>query len=120
MDDEVPVLETLRLILIRLGYQVTAVKEGSEAVAACQQALADGQRIPAVILDITIRGGLGGRETMERLLALDPKVKGIVSSGYSNDPVMANCLEYGFRATVGKPYSVDQLGTVLRRVLDTP
>ena len=68
-------------------------------------------------MDLTIRGGKGGRETIEELLTIDPAAKVIVSSGYSDDPVMSNFEEYGFRDVIKKPYKLDEVASVLRRVL---
>ena len=70
-----------------------------------------------VILDLTIPGGMGGKETIERLLELDPDVKAIVSSGYSNDPVVANYRDYGFTTVVSKPYMMDELREALQSVM---
>jgi CheY-like chemotaxis protein len=76
-----------------------------------------GQPFDAVILDLTVPGGIGGKEAMKRLLEIDPRVKAIVSSGYSNDPVMAKFREYGFRGVIAKPYKIEELSGVLRRII---
>jgi CheY-like chemotaxis protein len=76
-----------------------------------------GAPFDAVIMDLTVPGGMGGREAMERLLEIDPTVTAIVSSGYSNDPVMANYREYGFQAVLTKPYQLHDLEQVVRRVV---
>ena len=68
-------------------------------------------------MDLTIRGGLGGKETIARLREIDPGVKAVVSSGYSNDPVMADYREHGFLGVVAKPYLIEELSKVLRRVM---
>ena len=70
-----------------------------------------------VIMDLTIPGGKGGKEVIRELLELDPAVKAIVSSGYSNDPVMANYTEYGFKGFVNKPFKIEDLGKALEQVL---
>jgi DNA-binding NarL/FixJ family response regulator len=77
-------------------------------------------RFHVVILDLTIPGGMGGRECIEALLRIDPKVRAIVSSGYADDPVMANYRRHGFRAVVPKPYAVENIGRVIAKVLNAP
>jgi two-component system cell cycle sensor histidine kinase/response regulator CckA len=117
MDDEAMIQELLREILTSLGYAVECVGDGTAAVAAYQQAQAAGQAFAAVILDLTIPGQMGGVETLVRLQALDPQVCAIVSSGYAQDPVLAHFAQYGFRAVIAKPYTVEGLHAVLQRVL---
>ena len=70
-----------------------------------------------VIMDLTIPGGMSGRETIEKLMEMDPAAKAIVSSGYSNDPIMANYEQYGFRGVIAKPYRLQELSEVLHRVI---
>ena len=117
MDDE----EALRVLLARslnkLGYEVQSARDGSEAIALYQAAKASGRVFDAVLLDLTISGGMGGVETAARLKELNPLVKLIVSSGYSDASVMANYREYGFDDIIRKPWQTAQLGEVLRRVL---
>jgi DNA-binding NarL/FixJ family response regulator len=88
-----------------------------EATVAYQHAQAAGQPFAAVILDITVPGGVGGKEAMARLQAIDPQVKALISSGYANDPIMANFAQYGFSGVVTKPYTVERLKQALQRVL---
>ncbi len=118
MDDEESVREILGQILKYLGYEVELTSEGEEALSTYAQALAKGCRFDAVILDLTVPGGLGGKETIARLRELDPEVKAIVSSGYSNDPVLANYQAYGFSGLVAKPFRVEELGQVLKEALE--
>jgi DNA-binding NarL/FixJ family response regulator len=77
-----------------------------------------GKPFDAVILDLTVRGGMGGKDAIQRLIAVDSTVKGIVSSGYSDDPGMTDFREYGFSGVVAKPYTVEELGETLSRVLN--
>jgi PAS domain S-box-containing protein len=108
MDDEEMIRMVTGEILTELGYEVEFAREGGEAVERYRAAKASGRPFDAVILDLTIAGGMGGRETIEKLRAEDPGVKAIVSSGYSNDPIMAHFRDYGFRDVIVKPYkSVD-------------
>jgi DNA-binding NarL/FixJ family response regulator len=76
-----------------------------------------GQPFDVVIMDLTIPGGVGGKEAIKELLAMDPEVRAIVSSGYSNDPIMADFKRYGFKGVVAKPYEIRELVEVLNRVI---
>lgn len=117
MDDEASVREVLAHMLIRLGYEPVCVKDGGQALEAYQTAQKNQEKFVAVILDLTVPGGLGGKETMELLQQLDPQVKAIVSSGYGDDPIMARYAEYGFQSVIAKPYKISDLSLVLHKVL---
>jgi len=117
MDDEEVIRNLLRELLETLGYTVECVQDGAEAVAVYQCAQAAGQPFAMVILDYTIPGGMGGLETLHRLRAIDPQVKALISSGYANNPVMADWAYYGFRGVVAKPYTMAQLQETLHNVL---
>ena len=112
MDDEEPIRKVARAMLTHLGYYVSAVAEGSAAVREYQK-----NRYDIVILDLTVRDGLGGLATLERLRALDPGVVAIVSSGYSSDPVMAEHERFGFVAKVPKPYTPEALDAAIAPLL---
>ena len=117
MDDDEMVRETAGKVLAHLGYTAFYARDGAEAIAAYEQARAEGRPFDAVIMDLTIPGGMGGKEAVKRLRELDPSVKAIVSSGYSDDPVMANYAEYGFNGVVSKPYTIHKLGETIRKAL---
>ena len=117
VDDEEMIRNLVRQLLESLGYTVECVQDGTEAVAAYQHAQAVGQSFAAVILDHTIPGGMGGLETLNCLRALDPQVKALISSGYANNPVMADWAYYGFSGVVAKPYTIAQLQEALHNVL---
>ena len=117
LDDDEQVREVAGVMLTQLGCEVVLAAEGSVAIDLYKEARDGGKPFDAVILDLTIPGGLGGKETIQYLLDIDPEVKAIVSSGYSNDPVMANFEEYGFRGVVSKPYRISDLSIVLKQVL---
>jgi two-component system cell cycle sensor histidine kinase/response regulator CckA len=117
MDDEDFIRELASMMLQKMGYDVALAEDGRQAVALYRKALEVGQPFSAVILDLTIPGGMGGKETVHQLLALDPDVRAIVSSGYSNDPVMANYASYGFCAAVKKPYLVQEMSQVLNTII---
>ena len=120
MDDAAVIRDLLRETLTNVGYTVEAACDGTEALACYQRAQAEGHPFCAVILDITIPGGMGGQETIVRLRALDPQVKVLISSGYATDPVMANYAQYGFDGVVAKPYTVQRVQMALQRVLRQP
>ena len=116
MDDEGAIREVLCQMLHKLGYEAVCVKDGGQALEAYQQAKKQGP-FDAVILDLTIPNGLGGKETLELLLQLDPQIRAIVSSGYGDDPIMANYENYGFKSVIAKPYKISELSLVLHNVM---
>lgn len=120
MDDEEAIRDMTCALLARLGFTVTAVSDGEAVVKAYVAAKQVCRPFDVVMLDLTVPGGMGGREAMQELLKFDPQVKGIVSSGYSSDPVMADYQEFGFRARVAKPYRVQDLAKALRSVMAEP
>jgi PAS domain S-box-containing protein len=118
MDDEEIIRDVAQEILVHLGYTVKLCKDGNEALDCYRYALHEGEPFDAVIMDLTIPRGIGGKDLMKKLLEIDPKAKGIVSSGYSNDPVLANYRDYKFSGMVAKPYKVTELSEVLHNVLN--
>ncbi|MFC1943434.1 PAS domain S-box protein [Chloroflexota bacterium] len=117
MDDDKAITEMLSNMLSEGGYEVEVTRDGEEAIERYAKAKESGQPFDAVILDITIPGGMGGEEAIKKLLEIDPNVKAIVSSGYANAPIMAKFREYGFSAVATKPYSTGELERTLRRIL---
>ncbi|HEU4389777.1 MAG TPA: response regulator, partial [Blastocatellia bacterium] len=116
MDDEETIRDVAAQMLESLGCEAASVRDGSDAIDLYHSAWQNGEPFDAVILDLTVPGGMGGKEVVERLLELDPDVKAIVCSGYSNDPVMADFDQHGFVGFVAKPYKIQELSDVLRRV----
>lgn len=116
MDDEETIRRLGERLLQRLQCQSRIVVDGETCLQVYREELAAGRRFDVVILDLTVAGGMGGRECIAELRKLDPTVRAIVSSGYSNDPVMANYREYGFLAVVPKPYTVGALAEAIQRV----
>ena len=119
MDDEPGIRTLLTAILKHFGYETTTVPDGAEAIREYKEAREQGRPYSAVIMDLTIPGGMGGKDTIRALRELDPNIKAIVCSGYSNDPVLAEYQKYGFLARVEKPYRMQELGRVLRSVIET-
>ena len=118
MDDEAIVIEVASQMLDRLGYDATLAKDGMEVIDIYEKAVRSGKAFDAVILDLHIDGGMGGTVAMKKLLQMDPDVKGIVSSGYANDPEMTDFEKYGFCGVVEKPYSMHELRNILNRIID--
>jgi two-component system, cell cycle sensor histidine kinase and response regulator CckA len=119
MDDEAAIRDLTSELLGTLGYAVTAVPDGAEALRTYQQAMRRGEAFHAVILDATIRGGMGGVATIERLRDLDPNVTAIICSGYSDEAALAEFLAYGFQAALAKPFTRHELANVLQRTIET-
>jgi PAS domain S-box-containing protein len=120
MDDEKVVRNVAGRILSRVGYFVEFAANGAEAIERYKMAMESGQPFDAVIMDLTIPGGMGGREAIKKLLEIDPDIKAIVSSGYSNDPVIADFKSYGFCEFIAKPYSRMELSRKISQVLRKP
>jgi PAS domain S-box-containing protein len=117
MDDEPDVRALALRMLERLGIAAEGVEDGAAAIRAYRTALDEGRRFDVVIMDLTVSGGMGGREATTALLGIDPGAAVVVSSGYSNDPIMGSFREYGFRAVLTKPYTVSEMRGVLGAIL---
>ena len=119
MDDEEGIRELTSQLLNTLGYEVTAVTDGVEAINTYERAMRRGEHFQAVILDATIRGGMGGLATISRLRNIDPSVVAIICSGYSDEAALAEFLQYGFRGALPKPFTRRDLADVLQRAFTT-
>ena len=119
MDDEEMIRDVTSKILEEIGYQVDAAEDGAETIEKYKKSIGTDDAFDAVIMDLTIPGGMGGKETIVKLHEIDPQVKAIVSSGYSGDPIMANYQDFGFSGVICKPYKFEEIGKVLHRVLST-
>ena len=117
MDDERLIRGIARDMLKRAGYEVAVAADGKEAIAKYRETFEAGKKFDAVILDLTVPGGMGGEQAVRELIKIDPQVAAIVSSGYSDDAVLARFTEYGFAGTVPKPYSLRELLTAVKRVM---
>ncbi|MHC1709989.1 MAG: ATP-binding protein [Methanomassiliicoccales archaeon] len=117
MDDQEPIREVLKEMLESMGFRVDTVEDGESAVKSYRLALEEQDPYTLVILDLTIPGGMGGRETIRHLRELDPEVKAIVSSGYSNDETMAEHRTHGFSGVIPKPFTKDELAQEIKKVL---
>lgn len=117
MDDEEILREVTGQILEQMGYEVALSRDGVEAIELYKKAMESHRPFEVVIMDLTIPGGMGGKETLRRLLEINPRVKAIVSSGYSNDPIMAEYKQYGFSGVISKPYKIEELSQTLHKVI---
>ena len=118
MDDEQSIRRMVEDALTQFGYEVTSVHEGREAIDMVSQSLANGKNFEVAILDLTIPGAMGGKETIQHLRSLDPHIKAIVTSGYSDDPIMSDFQKYGFQGILVKPYKIFDLAKILESMFD--
>jgi two-component system cell cycle sensor histidine kinase/response regulator CckA len=116
MDDEEAILEVGKELLEANGFSVETAKDGKATIELYIEAHKNGKKFDAVIMDLTIRGGMGGKEAIGELLRYDPDAVAIVSSGYSNDPVMAEHRKFGFSGVVQKPYLIHEMVEMIRSV----
>ena len=116
MDDEEMIRELARQMLARLGYSPVTARDGSEAVELYREAMGSDRPFDVAILDLTVKGGMGGQDAIKALLEMDPDVRAIVASGYSNDAVITSFEEYGFMDALAKPYTMEDLSNALDRI----
>jgi CheY-like chemotaxis protein len=117
MDDEQIILDVTGEILTFLKYDVMSAKDGQAAIDLYKKEKAAGSPFDIVILDLSVPNGLGGKETIELLRNVDPEVKAVVSSGYTNDPVVRNFSHYGFREKLTKPYNIQEMRNLLEKII---
>ena len=117
LEDEDNIVTLLSRIFDHYGYEAEFCYDGESAVIAFEKSITEDKPFDAVLLDLTIPGGLGGKETFLNIIKIDPNVKGIVSSGYSNDDAMSNYSQYGFSARIVKPYNIEELIQTITEVI---
>lgn len=117
MDDQEMILKIAGRLFERMGYETAFAKDGKQAIDMYREAFQSNYPFDLVILDLTVPGGMGGAEAILELSEIDPKVKAIVSSGYSNDPIMANYKDYGFCAVIPKPFTIADIKEILIKIL---
>ena len=118
MDDDEKVREVTGILLQRMGHEVELVADGWKAIEAFETAQRDGRPFDAVLLDLTVRAGVGGRETINALIKINPAVKAIIMSGYGNDPAVVSPECYGFKGGIAKPFDIEEMRNLLSRVLE--
>ncbi|PYI93988.1 MAG: hypothetical protein DME97_03710 [Verrucomicrobia bacterium] len=119
VDDEEAIRALVEFTLERLGYKVSQAESALEGVELYRQKLEAGERFDAVILDLTLPGGMGGKEALKKLIEIDPTVNAIVSSGYAMDATMSRYQDFGFRGVIAKPYEAAELGKIVHEVIES-
>ena len=117
VDDEEAIRALVEFTLTRLGYQVAQAENAAEGVNIYREKFEAGERFDAVILDLTLPGGMGGKEALKKLIEIDPTVNAIVSSGYATDATMSRYQDFGFRGVIAKPYEASELGRIVHNVV---
>jgi two-component system, cell cycle sensor histidine kinase and response regulator CckA len=117
MDDEAMIRSVTKHMLNMAGCEVLLAKNGQEAIAIYREQMTQNCSVDLCIMDLTIPSGMGGKEAVKEILRINPKARVVVASGYSNDPVMAQCEKYGFCASISKPYQISELSALLAQFL---
>ncbi len=117
MDDEDHIRKISKKMIEKFGYSVELAVDGEDAINVYKALLKNNTPPHLVIMDLTIPGGMGGKEASKIILDLDPKAKIVVSSGYSNDPIMANYREFGLKGIIPKPYRMEELKSAIKKII---
>ncbi len=117
MDDEKVIREVAEQIIRGIGYEPVMASHGIEAIELYKREKKSGERFEAAILDLTVKNGMGGKETLKELIYIDPDIKAIISSGYTDDPVIEKYRDYGFIGAITKPYKANELKELLEKVI---
>jgi PAS domain S-box-containing protein len=117
LDDEEAICALIACALGALGYDVTEAYDADQAIKACEESVASGNKFELIISDLSLPGKITGEEAVRRIKKLDPEIKAIVSSGYDSDPVMSKFRDHGFCAAISKPYDISKLGRVVTNAL---
>ena len=120
LDDEPAICEITAILLKKLGYDAVITSKGEDTLEAYKGALAEGNRFDVVILDLSVPGGLGGREVIAALVQMDPTVRALVSSGDANDPAVTQYQQFGFTGVLMKPYTKAILDASIKSVINLP
>ena len=118
MDDDDLIQDIINEKLSDIGYDIEFASEGNEAIEKYKKARINNQPFDAVILDLIIPGGIGGKEVLGKLIEIDPKTKAIALSAYSDDPAILDCVSYGYKSSISKPFELDELCEVLHKVIN--
>ncbi len=119
MDDEIMIRRLAKEMLIHMGYDVETAKNGEEAIELYKKSKMENREFDLIILDLTVKGGMGGKEAIREIRNINPDVIAIVTSGYSNDPVLTDYNEYGFNAAIAKPFTISTLKAEIEKILGT-
>lgn len=118
MDDDEMLGELTKTMLEHLGFEVGVARNGEQAIEMYAESLENNRPYDALVLDLTVKGGMGGKETIRKVLYLDPQARAIVSSGLSSDPIMSDFASHGFKGALSKPYAIEQLRDSLNEILE--
>jgi two-component system, cell cycle sensor histidine kinase and response regulator CckA len=118
MDDDESLLSIIKSMLASIGYDVHGATDGLDIIRMYQEARKAGKPYDVLVLDLTVPAGMGAKETISRLKDMDPSVRAIVSSGYSNDNIMMYYKEFGFKGVIAKPYRLDELSMAVRKAME--
>jgi len=119
IDDDKAIRTLAHFTLTSLGYQVMQAETAFEGVNLYREKFETGERFDAVILDLTLPGGMGGKEALKDLIEIDPTVNAIVSSGYATNATMSRDQDFGFRGVIAKPYEITELGKIVHDVINS-
>ena len=119
VDDEEAIRDLVEFTLTHLGYSVSTAETALAGVELYRQKFQAGERFDLVILDLTLPGGMGGKEALKHLIEIDPGVNAIVSSGYATDATMSRYQDFGFRGVIAKPYEANELGRIVHDVIES-
>ena len=117
MDDEESVLKLISRMLKKMGHEVILTDDGAEAVKLYKESFESGNPIDLTIMDLTIPGGMGGKDAVKEILNINAEAKVLVASGYSTDPVMASHTQFGFSGALVKPFQMNDLRNILKKIL---
>lgn len=117
MDDEQVILEVTNEVLKFLGYDVMFARDGAAAVSLFMQEKSGSSPFDLTILDLSVPEGMGGKEAFERIHALDPSAKIVISSGYTNDPMLTDYASFGLSGVLAKPYRITEVKALLERMI---
>jgi len=118
MDDEEIIRDLAKSLLTHLGYKILLAQDGSQAIDIYTNAMQNNEKIDLLIMDLTVPGDMGGKEAMEKILKIAPDAKALVSSGYYDDPVLADYKKYGFKGVLTKPYSINELSKLVSKIIN--
>lgn len=118
MDDEEIIREAAGELLANIGYEVDFALDGREAIDLYRKSFEAKKPYDVIVMDLTIPGGVGGKEAIKNILCIDPQASAIVSSGYSNDPIMSDFMKFGFKGVIAKPYKIAELSSIVHRIVN--
>lgn len=117
MDDDLMIRKIIKTMLKQQGHKVLLAEDGHEAIRIYSEYFENNQPIDVIIMDLTVPGGMGGKEALQEILQINPEAEAVVSSGYSNDSVVSCCQEYGFISSIVKPFQASELNKLINEII---